>query len=376
MARRSSVAEIEVYPEADRLDDFPHPRECKNLFGHRTAIASVLESAAQDQVHHAWIIAGPEGIGKATFAYRLAKYLLSFRDEREGGGDGLQVQPSSVANRQVLTLSHPGLMAIRRSYDIKNKRFPTAITVDDVRRLKDFLTHKATGGNWRIVVVDRADEMNINAANALLKSLEEPPTRTVFLLIVNELGRMLPTIRSRCRLLHLQPLNDDDLIDAAMQSVNESGGIAIDRNALLQLLPTAMGSVRRLLSLATGDGAAVEKSVTDFYNSILSTNPWSGWHLTAEKYASAQMQTSYELFLQLMLERMANLIKARVGGSSSEMDQRLANTIIPAEAVTRWVELWEQLQRERQRVKTLNLDKTQFLLDTMARIRKVSTATA
>ena len=341
-----------------------------------TAIASVLESAAQDQVHHAWIIAGPEGIGKATFAYRLAKYLLSSTDEREGGGDGLQVQPSSVANRQVLTLSHPGLMVIRRSYDIKNKRFPTAITVDDVRRLKDFLTHKAAGGNWRIVVVDRADEMNINAANALLKSLEEPPTRTIFLLIVNELGRMLPTIRSRCRLLHLQPLNDDDLIDAAMQSVNESDGIAIDRNALLQLLPTAMGSVRRLLSLATGDGAAVEKSVTDFYNSILRTNPWSGWHLTAEKYASAQMQTSYELFLQLMLERMANLIKARVGGSSSEMDQRLANTIIPAEAVTRWVELWEQLQQERQRVKTLNLDKTQFLLDTMARIRKVSTATA
>ena len=374
MARRSSVAEIEVYPESDRLDDFPHPRECRSLFGHKMAIASVRDAAAQDQVHHAWIIAGPEGIGKATFAYRLAKYLLASPNEREGGNDGLQVQHESIANRQVLTLSHPGLMAIRRSYDIKNKRFPTAITVDDVRRLKDFLTHKAAGGNWRVVVVDRADEMNINAANALLKSLEEPPTRTVFLLIVNELGRMLPTIRSRCRLLHLQPLNDDDLIEAAIQSVNDTDGVDVDRNALVQLIPTAMGSVRRLLSLATGDGAAVEKSVTDFYNSISRAHPWSGWHTTAEKYASAQMQTSYELFLQLMLERMANLIKARVGGSSSAVDQKLANTIIPAEGVTRWVELWEQLQQERQRVKTLNLDKTQFLLDMMARIRKASSA--
>lgn len=374
MARRTSVAEIEVYPEADRLDDFPHPRDCPCLLGHQEAVTAVLEAVTQDQVHHAWIIAGPEGIGKATFAYRLAKYLLATANEREGGSDRLQVQANSIANRQVLTLSHPGLMVIRRGYDIKNKRFPTAITVDDVRRLKDFLTHKAAGGNWRVVIVDRADEMNINAANALLKSLEEPPTRTIFLLVVNELGRMLPTIRSRCRLLNLQPLNDEDLIDAAMQSINATDDIDVARNDLLKLSSTAMGSVRRLLSLATGDGAAVDKSVADFYNSLLRPNPWSGWHATAEKYASPQMQTSYELFLQLTLERMANLIKARVGGTSSDADHKLANYVIPSDGITRWVELWQQLQQEQQRVKTLNLDKTQFLVDTMARIRKASTA--
>lgn len=374
MARRSSVAEIEVYPEADRLDEFPHPREANRLFGHTHAIDAVRDAIGATQVHHAWILSGSEGIGKATFAYRLAKYLLAKDSEREGGPDGLQVSAESVASRQVLTLSHPGLMVIRRSYDIKNKRFPTAITVDDVRRLRDFLTHKSASGSWRVVIVDRADEMNINAANALLKSLEEPPTRTLFLLIVNELGRMLPTIRSRCRLLNLQPLATDDLVAAASQALDATEDVTVSHEELSKLVPSAMGSVRRLLSLATGDGAAVERAVSEFYGNLLRRNTWSTWHATAEKYASAQMQPSYELFLQLMLERMANLIKARAGGVATEEERNLAQSVVPAHAIPNWIELWQQLQQDRQKVKALNLDKTQFLIETMVRIQKASKA--
>ncbi|MEM9354955.1 MAG: DNA polymerase III subunit delta' [Pseudomonadota bacterium] len=375
MARRStSVAEIEVYPEADRLEDFPHPREANALVGHQAAVASALDVIVAAQVHHAWIIAGPEGIGKATLAYRLAKYLLADDDDREDGDDRLQVRTGSVANRQVLTLSHPGLMVIRRSYDIKNKRFPTAITVDDVRRLKDFLTHKSASGSWRVVVVDRADEMNINASNALLKSLEEPPTRTIFLLVVNELGRMLPTIRSRCRLLSLQPLADDELLVAATNAIEATQGVEISQADLTKLAPSAMGSVRRLLSLATGDGASVDREARDFYANLLRPNNLTKWHTTAEKYAPAQMQTSYDLFLQIVLERMAALIKARAGGRSNPEDLDLASKIIPEDRLSDWVELWEQLQRDRQTMKALNLDKTQFLIETMTRIRKVSSA--
>ncbi len=372
MARRSSVTEIEVYPEADRLEEFPHPREAHRLFGHAMAVDTALAAAEAGQIHHAWIIAGAEGIGKATFAYRFAKYLLADASEREGGEDKLQVVPNSIANRQVLTLSHPGLMLIRRGYDIKNKRFPTAITVDDVRRLKDFLTHKSSTGNWRVVIVDRADEMNINAANALLKSLEEPPSRTIFLLVVNELGRMLPTIRSRCRLLNLQPLPENELIAAAMQAINATEDQQISQDQLQDLAPSAMGSVRRLLSSATGDGAAVDRAAREFYTSLQRNNPWTNWHATAEKYAPAQMQTSYELFLQILLERMAQLIKAHAGGAATDEDRELAMRLIPDNGLAAWAELWEQLQKDRQTTKSLNLDKTQFLLDTMARIRKLA----
>src|SRR4029077_2872691 len=146
-----------------------------------------------------------QGIGKATLAYRFACSALASPHERASGGETLDVADDTRAARQVRALSHPGLLLLRRPYDEKAKRFASAIPVDEVRRLRSFLSHRATDDGWRVVIVDDAKELNVNAANALLKSLEEPPQRTIFLLIAPAPGKLLPTIRSRCRMLPLNP---------------------------------------------------------------------------------------------------------------------------------------------------------------------------
>ena len=181
MARAPQLQEIEATPEADRLEGFPHPRETQRLAGHLAAQQAVRQAFAEGRVHHAWLLAGREGIGKATLGYRIARFVLARPEERAEGT--LDVPPGSVAARQVTALSHPGLLVLRRPWDAKAKRHTTSIPVDEVRRLKSFLAHSAGPGAWRVVIVDQADELNTNAANALLKSLEEPPPNALFLLV-------------------------------------------------------------------------------------------------------------------------------------------------------------------------------------------------
>src|SRR5262245_3473430 len=168
MARAPTLQELEEVPELDRLEGFPHPRETARLFGHQGAEAVLAAALASARMHHAWLLAGPEGIGKATFAYRFARYAFANEEERLGGGKTLEVSESR-ASRQVRALSHPSLLVIRRAYDVKARRFPAAIPVEEVRRLKSFLGHTADERAWRVVIVDRADELTISAANALLK---------------------------------------------------------------------------------------------------------------------------------------------------------------------------------------------------------------
>ncbi|HWK33029.1 MAG TPA: DNA polymerase III subunit delta', partial [Hyphomicrobium sp.] len=219
MARAPAAAEIEALPEADRLAEFPHPRETEQLFGHSGVEATLAGALASGRVHHAWLLSGPRGIGKATLAYRFARAALAEPAERDPSGASLSIAPETTAARQVRALSHPGLLLIRRPYDVKAKRFATSIPVDEVRRLRSFLSHRAAGDGWRVVIVDEANELNVNAANALLKSLEEPPERTVFLLVSSAPGQLVPTIRSRCRALALSPLGAKDLHAATAQAL-------------------------------------------------------------------------------------------------------------------------------------------------------------
>ena len=258
MARAPALQEIEATPEADRLEGFPHPRETKALLGHDVPQAGFAQAFSEARVHHGWLLTGREGIGKATLAYRIARYVLAKPDERGGGTDGpLSVPPESIAQRQVLALSHPGLLVIRQPWDHKGKRFLSAITVDEVRRLKSFLSHSAGADAWRVVIVDQADELNVNAANALLKSLEEPPPRALFLLVSSEPGRLLTTIRSRCRRLDLAPLEAGPLKVAAQAAMAAAEQAIPSDEEWTRLLLAAHGSVRRLLGLTQADGAKV-----------------------------------------------------------------------------------------------------------------------
>ena len=157
--------------------------------------------------HHALLLTGPKGIGKATFAFHLAHHLLSHPRGEDAPETFGRPDPASAVARQVASGAHPAVLHLTRPYDERTKKFKSAITVDEVRRVGRFLSLRAHDDSYRVVIVDPADEMNRNAANALLKSLEEPPARAIFLLISHAPGTLLPTIRSRCQVLRFASLS-------------------------------------------------------------------------------------------------------------------------------------------------------------------------
>jgi DNA polymerase-3 subunit delta' len=191
------------------------------LFGHETAEKTLLDSWNSGRMPHAWLIAGRRGIGKATLAYRVARFALSQGAEQGGGLFGedpvvagnLAVDPAHPVCRQINASGHPDMTTIERSINPTTKKLRGEIVVDDVKRLSSFLSLTTAAGEWRVVIVDAADEMNRNAANALLKGLEEPPANTLFLLLAHAPGRLLPTIRSRCRVLSLSPLPEATVVE-------------------------------------------------------------------------------------------------------------------------------------------------------------------
>ena len=367
MARAPAMAEIEELPEADRLEGFPHPRETKELYGHAGAERMLAEALASGRMHHAWLLTGPQGIGKATLAYRFARAALALPEERDASGQSLAVAETTTAARQVKVLSHPGLLLIRRPYDIKAKRFATNIPVDEVRRLRSFLAHRAAGDGWRVVIVDEANELNPNAANALLKSLEEPPTRTVFLLVSSAPGALLQTIRSRTRTLALSPLGDRDLRAAAVHALAaaEMPPPADTQWAPLERL--ADGSAGRLLSLLGSGGIEQEARVTKLLN-LLPKVDWRAVHALSDELQPIAAQPRFELFFELLLDALSRLIRAAATGAGTTEDKALAARLIGEVRLASFAALWERIAREKADTLALNLDRKSLILESVARL--------
>lgn len=237
-------------PQADRAGDAPHPRDTLQLFGQQDAEAAFLDAWNTGRLHHGWLLTGPRGVGKATLAWRIARFLLT---DPGPHAETLDPAPGHPSLRQIAALSAPGLMLLRRPWDDKAKRLATQITVDEVRRLGGFFAMSA--GGRRVVIVDAADDLNPNAANAILKLLEEPPADSTLLLIAHQPARLLPTIRSRCRVLRLPGLEP-----GALSAAVEQAGGEVDEARLA----LAEGSVGAALSLATG-GAEVYARLLDLF---------------------------------------------------------------------------------------------------------------
>src|SRR6204780_337245 len=182
----------------------PDPRANPNLLGHADAERTLLEAMRSGRMHHAWLITGAEGIGKATLAFRFARRLLS----GQGAPDSLYLDPSNPVFRRIAAGGHADLVTIERVINEKTKRLKRDIAVEDVRKINAFMALTPAEGGWRVAIVDGAEDLNQASANALLKILEEPPPRAVLILVCSAPGRLLPTIRSRCRRLRLSPLTD------------------------------------------------------------------------------------------------------------------------------------------------------------------------
>ena len=232
--------------EPGDLPDVPRPREQTALVGHGEAEAALAAAIGSGRLHHAWLIGGPRGIGKATLAYRVARHLLA---HPEGGpvAETLAVSSGHPAARQVAALSHPNLVALRRLKPPGAKTLPTKISVDAARKALELFGSTAGSAGYRICIVDSAEDLNANSANALLKMIEEPPPRSLFLIVSHAPGRLLPTIRSRCRALTLRPLGLEEV--ASVIAGFPAPFVAPEPAALERAAALSEGSVARAVAM-------------------------------------------------------------------------------------------------------------------------------
>jgi len=331
----------------------------------------MAEAVAGGRMHHAWLLAGREGIGKATLAYRLARHVLAGPEQRDPLGQSLEVAADITAARQVGALSHPGLLVLRRPYDVRAKRVAASIPVDEVRRLKSFLGLTAGEDTWRVVIVDAADELNLNAANALLKSLEEPPVRALFLLIASEPSRLLPTIRSRCRRLDLAPLTGEAVRKATESALSAAEMDLPDAQRWPLLERLAEGSVRRALQLADSGGLELYERIASLLAALPQVD-WPGVHTLVDQLSSAANEQRFEAFYNLLLDLLARLVRARATGHGAAPELALAERLIPEARMPAWAAVWEGILSDRADTALLNLDKKALVLGTFAKLETLA----
>ncbi|MGB6388803.1 MAG: DNA polymerase III subunit delta' [Methyloceanibacter sp.] len=368
---RKSRTEIE---EPDRLEGFSAPREVDGLIGHHAARSEFKEALNSGRLHHAWLLVGPEGVGKATFAYHLAREMLALGDDARGHLPPVStIASENPVFRKVAARSHPNLLLLRRSWVEKTKRYSQWIGVDEVRRLRAFLGHSAGEGGWRVVIVDRADDLNQNAANALLKALEEPPQKTLFLLVAAAEGQIPVTIRSRCRTLRVTALPAEDL-ERAVRAALARDDHDIEAETLLTALELSQGSVRRALELATGDGIALYRDIVAALGKLPELDG-PALHKLAERLGGAADSERFELFFSLLLGLLERLI--RIGATGEDgigAEGKLASRFLDRSNLSPWVEVWEAIGLAKTDVTSLNLDRSVLVLETFLRLQRVARA--
>jgi DNA polymerase-3 subunit delta' len=238
-------------------DAAPHPRATTVLFGHALAEAALLSAYRSGRVPHAFLIAGPQGIGKATLAYRMARFVLAHPDPAASevqAASSLAVPPTDPVARRIAARAQPDLLIVERTLNDKGV-LHKQIAVEDIRRTVTFFGSTAGEGGWRVAIVDAVDELNRSGANALLKVLEEPPERALLLLVSHSAARVPATLRSRCRILTLRPLADGEVAAAVAAATGE----AADEAQIAAAAAAAEGSVARALALLDGDAIALRQ---------------------------------------------------------------------------------------------------------------------
>lgn len=350
--------------EPDRLAPFSAPREVERLFGHGAAMREFDDALDSGRMHHAWLLVGPEGVGKATLAYRLARTILAYEEQGNVSGE------SAAVFRKVAALAHPNLLLLRRSWNEKTKRYSQWIGVDEVRRLRSFLGNSAGAAGWRVVIVDRADELNQNAANALLKALEEPPPKTLFLLISSAEGRLPVTIRSRARILRIEGLDSHDLEDAVRAALTR-GEQEVDPETLEGALALSQGSVRRALELISGDGIALHREIAEGFASLPELDGVR-LHRLVDRLSGVTDTDRLELHFALLLGLIERLIRyAAMGKGAREEEKMLAKRLISTGNLAFWAETWEAISQEKSEALALNLDRGLLVLNTWLRLQRL-----
>ncbi len=334
----------EERPVADRLEGISLPSENQHLYGHDAALQDLAQQYHAGQLHHAWLLNGPRGVGKATFAFHMARHILAHPNPSDAPARVSADDWADSLVRQVANGGHPDLLHLTRPWDDKTKKFKTQLAIDEVRRTQGFYGMTAGGGGWRITIVDAADDMNASAANALLKILEEPPKRSLFFVITHSAGSLLPTIRSRCQRLSLSPLKAQDMGNALQHLDIEAMPGSMERTASL-----AEGSVRRAIVLASSNVMAEY----DRFEKLMQENAngapahWLVAHSVAEAVSKRGEDDAYHLFIDLVTGWVSRQVRTGQGTSAT---------------LAGWAEVWEKALYSTKTADAFNLDKKQVIL--------------
>ncbi|MBN9454936.1 MAG: DNA polymerase III subunit delta' [Bosea sp.] len=334
--------------EPDRLPNAPHPRETLALVGHAVRERTFLDALASGRMHHAWLLGGPEGIGKASFAYRAARFLLAAGDPqaRATRSADLAMPEHDPATRRVMAQSHPDLHVLRRIPKPDGKSYTSNIPVDSIRRVIDRFGSSAAEGGWRVCIVDSAEDMERSAANALLKLLEEPPPRALFLIVAHAPGRMLPTIRSRCRLLTFEPLAETDVAEAGRLAL-ERMEMPFDGSALRRAGSLSEGSVRRALTYVDPETLALVEAVRARLDALPQID-LAALMALAEDVAGKAGERDFAV----MIETVQGWISDHLHAHAAAQPARLAPL----------AEVWEKLGQQAREVETYNLDRRPLVM--------------
>lgn len=327
----------------------PHPRDVFDLAGQTEAETDFEAARVRGRLHHAWLLTGPEGVGKATFAYRAARRLLGAPPDP--GHGPLGADPAHPVSRQVAARSHPDLIVLEREGPDGKPR--KVIPVDDARRMAEFFSKSPASAPHRVAIIDAADDLNANAANAILKTLEEPPPRGVLLMVSHSPGRLLATIRSRCRRLAFRPLG----LEAAAAFVRERADM--DPESALRLSRLAQGAPGRALELMAAGALTLDDAARELLGGLPQLDRTRLLSL-AETFRGAEGAGQFALLFDLLAERVHTLASDRAREGIGGLD--------------RWAAAWETLQRLPREAEALNLDRTDALFTAMAELRQAAQA--
>jgi DNA polymerase-3 subunit delta' len=319
------------------------PRETAVLFGHVEAERALLEAYQSRRIPHAWLIGGPPGIGKATLAYRLARFVLAHPDPNASAVQSattLAVDAGHPVARRIAAQAQGDLLVLERTVNEQTGKLYTVIRVDDVRRSVSFFGSTAGEGGWRIAIVDAVDDLQREGANALLKILEEPPARTLLLLISHAPGRELPTIRSRCRRLLLRPLDVADVTRAMATATGRDAGDA----DVMQAASASDGSVGRALRFLDGPALALRQRVLDLFAQLPNPDP-RALHALGDALGGSEPQTL------LAFMDMVN------GWLSARLDANMRGGMHIAKTADKTAQTWEKVNRAAREVETYNLER-------------------
>jgi DNA polymerase-3 subunit delta' len=367
-------------PDPTQLEGAPHPRDTARLFGHGEAEAEFLSAFNSGRLHHGWLIVGPRGVGKATLAWRIARFLLA--TETNDGGMFAPAAPVSLdtpadhpVNRRITAKTESRLFHLKRELNEKETALSDEIRVPEVRKLKSYFTLSSADGGRRVAIIDSADDLATSGANALLKLLEEPPERVTLILISHQPHRLLPTIRSRCRTLRLGPLSPQNLSAALTQA----GGI-LDAGQAQALAELAGGSVGEAFRLTNLDGLDLYSRLVGMMATLPRLDR-SKLLTLADQMAGKANDARFELTLTLLDLFLARL--ARTGSTGQVLvpaaagETAVLGRLSPNPGIARhWADLAQTLGAKARRGRAVNLDPSALLMDMVLAIDAAAGALA